>query len=58
MMTPPTTTSTANTPGGVALGLCALLILAGTVGFFAVAEQAVEYEPWIDPLPENAVSKG
>jgi len=58
MMTSPATTSPANTRERVALGLFVLLVLAGAGGFFAVAEQAVEYEPWIDPLPENAVSKG
>ncbi|MFT5587383.1 MAG: hypothetical protein ACI9VR_004992 [Cognaticolwellia sp.] len=45
-------------PARLALGLSALLLVGGLLGFFSVAEQAVEYEPWIDPLPENAVSQG
>jgi hypothetical protein len=47
-----------NTPAKVALGLSAVLLVGGLAGFFSVAEKAPEYEAWIDPLPENAVSKG
>ena len=47
-----------NTPAKLGTGLAALLLLGGLAGFFAVAEKAPDYEPWIDPLPEGAVSQG